>query len=158
MCVCVCVCVRSWNTRIHQSQFHSQPLSSTFSMPRKDYIDRGLSDGTCTEPEDSCLLPGYRWIIPSPIKISTSSTLEYVNKIVYIQEEFCSCDEGFWDVQMMLQVIHTVLWQFPEVWDIQGARANTGALNAATFQTDHSRMWEHGGYSGDLPCLSSNQL
>lgn len=46
-----------------------------------------------------------------------------------------------------------------EVWDIQGARdKEQGALNVARFQTGHSRMWEHGGYSGDLPCLSSNQL
>ena len=39
-----------------------------------------------------------------------------------------------------------------------GARANTRALNAARFQMGHSRMWEHERYSGDLPCVGSNQL
>ena len=49
----------------------------------------------CTEPRE--LLPGVQAAdekIPT-LRMTTSSFLDYVNKIVYIQEELGSCDEGF---------------------------------------------------------------
>ena len=52
-----------------------------------------------------------------------------------------------------------VVWQFSDMcWDVLGARADMEALNVARLQVGHSRIWEHGGYSGDLSCMGNNQL
>ena len=55
----------------------------------------GLRNETCTVSRE--LLPGVQAAdekMPTP-RMTTSSSLDYVNKTVYIQEELGSCDEGF---------------------------------------------------------------
>ena len=83
--------------------------------------------------------------------MTTSSFLDYVNKIVYIQEELGSCDEGFWDVGMTLILqwawcIHRVLSEGDrQEWRCYAAVSGCGGRGQESKNAGAPGSWKRQG-------------